>query len=129
MALYEDTASIILTPPWPEMIGNAFQYAGKILRGYSHEGMYRLLDYESTLEILDGQGKKARFSKRKKVSYLQDNSIVYQDCAGGDGKIPQNYQTNIGKPIDKYRSGYKTIILLSLHEINNRGDVDDFHIN
>lgn len=129
MAISGKIASLILTPPWPEMIGNALQYAGKILRGYSHEGMYKVLDYESTLEILDTEGKKAKFSKRKRVRYLQDNTIVYQDCAWGDGKILQKYKTNIGKPVDKYRSGYKTIILLSLHEIKNRGDVDDFHIN
>jgi len=91
--------------------------------------MYRVLDYESTLEILDEKGKKAKFSKRKKVKYLQDNTIVYQDCAWGDGKILINYETNIGKPVDRYRSGYKTIILLSLHEIKNKGDIDDFHIN
>jgi hypothetical protein len=115
--------------PWPEIIGNAFQYTGKLLRGYSYEGMYRVLDYESTLEIVDDKGKNAKFSKRKKVKYLQDNTIVYQDCAWGDGKILQNYQTNIGKPVDRYRMGYKTIILLSLHEIKNRGDIDDFHIN
>ena len=129
MALPGKIVSIILTPPWPEMIGNALQYAGKIVRGYSHEGMYKVLDYESTLEILDEQGKRAKFSKRKKVRYLQDSTIVYQDCAWGDGKILQNYKTNIGKPVDKYRSGYKTIILLSLHEIKNRGDIDEFYIN
>ena len=105
------------------------KYTGKLLRGYAQEGMYRVLDYESTLEILDEKGKKAKFSKRKKVKYLQDNTVVYQDCAWGDGKILINYKTNIGKPVDRYRSGYKTIILLSLHEIKNRGDTDDFHIN
>ncbi len=105
------------------------KYTGKLLRGYAQEGMYRVLDYESTLEILDEKGKKAKFSKRKKVKYLQDNIVVYQDCAWGDGKILINYKTNIGKPVDRYRSGYKTIILLSLHEIKNREDTDDFHIN
>ncbi len=87
-----------------------------------------MLDYESTLEILDREGKRARFTKRKKVKYLQDNMIAYQDCAWGDGKILLNYQCHPGKAVDRYRSGYKTFILLSLHEIKNRGDVDDFHI-
>ena len=129
MAISGKIANLILTLPWPEMIGNTLQYAGKILRGYSHEGIYKVLDYESTLEILDIEGKKAEFSKRKRVRYLQDNTIVYQDCAWGDGKILQNYQTNIGKAVDRYRMGYKTIILLSLHEIKSRGSVDDFHID
>ena len=122
-------SSLLIKIPWPELIGNSMKYTGKLLRGYAQEGMYRVLDYESTLEILDEKGKKAKFSKRKKVKYLQDNTVVYQDCAWGDGKILINYKTNIGKPVDRYRSGYKTIILLSLHEIKNRGDTDDFHIN
>ena len=87
-----------------------------------------MFDYDSTLEILDDKGKRARFSKRKTVKYLQDNNVAYQDCAWGDGKILLNYQCNPGKAVDKYRSGYKTIILLSLHEIKNRGDLDDFQI-
>lgn len=122
-------ASFILTPPWPEMIGNALNYGAKLLRGYSHEGMYKVLEYDSTMEILDVKGRKARFSKRKKVQYLQDNIVVYQDCAWGDGRILQNYKSQPGKKVDQYRSGYKTIILLSLHEIKTRGDVDEFHIS
>ena len=129
MSITSAISNLLINIPWPELIGNSIKYAGKLLRGYSQEGMYKVLAYESTLEILDTQGKRAIFSKRKRVRYLQDNTIVYQDCAWGDGKILQNYQTNIGKPVDRYRSGYKTIILLSLHEIKNRGDVDDFHIN
>jgi hypothetical protein len=122
-------ASFILTPPWPELIGNALNYAGKLLRGYAHEGMYKVLVYDSTLEILDQKGRRAKFSKRKKVRYLQDNIVVYQDCAWGDGRILQNYKSHPGKKVDQYRSGYKTIILLSLHAIKNRGDVDAFHIS
>jgi len=129
MEISAKIANVILTPPWPEMIGNALNYGAKLLRGYAHEGMYKVLAYDSTLEILDEKGRKARFSKRKKVRYLQDNIVVYQDCAWGDGRILQNYKSQPGKKVDQYRSGYKTIILLSLHAIKNRGDVDDFHIS
>jgi hypothetical protein len=111
------------------LIGNALKYTGKVLRGFSHEGMYRVLDYESTLEILDVEGKRARFEKRKKVKYLQDHIIAYQDCAWGDGEILLNYKCHPGKAVDRYRSGYMTFILLALHEVKNRGDVDDFHIS
>ena len=31
-------------------------------------------------------------------------------------------------PVDKYRSGYRTNILLALREVKNRGDVDEFNI-
>ena len=30
--------------------------------------------------------------------------------------------------VDKYRSGYKTHILISLREVKNRGDIDEFNI-
>lgn len=90
--------------------------------------MYHVLDYESTLELLDVNGKSARFEKIKEVKYLQDNIIAHQDFAWGDGKILLNYKCHPGKAVDRYRSGYKTYILLALHEIKNRGDVDKFHI-
>ena len=43
------------------------------------------LEYESTLELLDPEGTRATFKKRKKLRYLQDNVIAYQDQALGDG--------------------------------------------
>lgn len=98
------------------------------MRGLASEGMYEVLDYESTLELHDRGGKKATFKKRKKVRYLQDNIIAYQDYGWGDGKILLNYRTNRGKAVDQYRSGYKTYILLSLREVKNRGDIDEFDI-
>ncbi len=42
-----------------------------------------MLEYESTLELLDRKGEKAIFKKRQKVRYLQDNIIAYQDQAWG----------------------------------------------
>lgn len=91
-------------------------------------GLYEVLDYEATLEIHDPEGKRATFKKVKRVRYLQDNIIAYQDYAWGDGKILLNYRTNRGKPVDRYRSGYKTFILLSLRDVKNKGDTDEFNI-
>lgn len=98
------------------------------MHGFAYEGMYHVLDYQSTLELLDETGRFARFEKQKNVEYLQDNIIAHQDCAWGDGKILLNYRCHPGKAVDRYRSGYKTYILLALHEVKNRGDVDSFHI-
>ena len=95
---------------------------------FRNTGIYEVIDYESTLEIHDPKGKKATFRKRKKVRYLQDSIIAYQDYAWGDGDILLNYRTNRGKPVDCYRSGYKTYILLSLREVRNKGDIDEFNI-
>jgi hypothetical protein len=90
--------------------------------------IFEVLDYESTLEILNKTGTKASFTKRKKVRYLQDDIIAFQDYAWGDGEILLNYRTNRGVPVDRYRSGFKTYVLLSLREVRNRSDIDEFHI-
>ena len=121
-------ARLALELPWPEMLAAAFKYGRKLFRGLSHEGMYETLEYETTLELLDRGGKKALFTKRKKVRYLQDNIIAYPDYAWGDGKILQNYRCTPGKAVDRYRSGFKTYVLISLREVKNRGDKDEFNI-
>ena len=101
---------------------------GNIIQKFTAVGVYEVLDYESTLEIHNPKGTRATFTKRKTVRYLQDNIIAFQDYAWGDGDILHNYRTNKGKPVDRYRSGFKTYILLSLREVRNRGDIDEFNI-
>jgi len=118
----------VLGIPWVEVAVEAWKFAGKILRGMTHEGMYEVLEYESTLELQDKEGKKAVFRKRKKVRYLQNNIIAFQDYGWGDGDQFRGYRAKPGIPVDKYKNGYKTYILLSLREVKNRGDIDDFHI-
>jgi hypothetical protein len=120
--------NLLLNIPWPEVLANAWKYGFRIFRGLSHEGMFEVLEYESTLELLDCNGKKARFEKRKLVRYLQDNIIAYQDHAWGDGKILQSYRCTPGKPADRYKLDYKTYVLISLREVKSRGDVDEFNI-
>ena len=120
------TISVSLS--WFEILGELWKIGRRVMRGLANEGMYEVLDYESTLEIHDRRGKKATFKKHKKIRYLQDNIIAYQDHGWGDGEILLNYRTNRGKAVDRYRSGYKTYILLSLREIKNRGDIDEFNI-
>lgn len=89
---------------------------------------YEILDYESTLEIHNPAGTRATFQKLIRVRYLQDNIIAFQDYAWGDGDILINYRTSRGKQVDRYRSGYKTYILISLRDVKNRGDMDEFDI-
>lgn len=118
----------ILGLPWIEIATEAWKLGRKILRGLAEEGMYEVLEYESTLELQDRDGKKALFRKRKKVRYLQNDIIAYQDYGWGDGENFLDYQAKPGVPVDRYRTGYKTYILLSLREVKNRGDVDEFHV-
>jgi len=115
--------------PWFEIVGEVWKVGRKLMRGLASEGVYEVLDYESTIELLDEKGKKATFDKQMKVRYLQDENIAFQDYAWGDGKILVDYKTNRGRAVDQYKSGYKTYILLSLREVKNRGDIDDFNIS
>ena len=108
--------------------GKAWALGKKLFRGYRKEGTYEVLEYESELEIHDLSGKKVTFSKRKRVRYLQDNIIAFQDYGWGDGEIMQNYKSKPGIAVDKYKIGFKTFVLLSLREVKNSGDVDEFNI-
>lgn len=110
-----------------------FVLLGDLYQGIKHRlellvkpGLYEVLDYQTTLDLHDTKGKEAKISKIEKVEFLQDNIIAYQDQAWGDGKILQNYQCSPGIPVDQYRSGHKTIILISLRGIKNKGDIEEF---
>lgn len=110
------------------MAGEIWKVGRKVMRGLSSEGLYEVIDYESTLELHDRQGEKATFSKRQKVRYLQNHTIAFEDQAWGDGKILIDYNCSPGTPVDQYRIDYKTLILISLREVKNRGDSDTFNI-
>jgi len=90
--------------------------------------MYEVIYYESTLELLDKRGERALVRKHEKVRYLQNSIIAYQDQAWGDGEILINYRCAPGIPVDRYRPGKKTYILISLREVKNRGDEDEFNM-
>lgn len=132
----QDTKANALSPlvaallglPWIEIVTEAWRLGRKIIRGLTDEGMYEVLDYESTLELHEKSGKRATFKKCKKVRYLQNENIAYQDYGWGDGEYFLDYKAKPGVPVDRYKAGYKTYILLSLREVKNRGDVDEFHI-
>lgn len=91
-------------------------------------GMYEVLNYDSTLEILDREGKEAIFYKTEVVRFLQDNIIAFQDQAWGDGQILLDYLCSPGVPVDFYRSGHKTHVLISLREVKKKGDQLTFNI-
>ena len=119
---------LLLDTPWLDMIGELWKIGRKIIRGLASEGVYEVLDYESTLELHDRKGKHATFTKRERVCYLQNYIIAYQDQAWGDGEILVDYRCTPGTPVDRYRSGYKTHVLISLREVKNKGDIDEFNI-
>jgi hypothetical protein len=69
--------ALLLALPWMDILAETYKLLHTLWRGLADEGMYEVLEYESTLELLDRQGKRVRFRKRQKVRYLQNNIIAY----------------------------------------------------
>jgi hypothetical protein len=127
-SLFDKLVAVLLRLPWSDVLGDARKIICRVTRGWTDNGMYEVLEYESTLELKDRGGKKATFHKREKVRYLQDNIIAYQDQAWGDGEILVDYRCSPGTPVDRYRSGHKTYVLISRREVKNKGNVDEFNV-
>src|ERR1700690_2240089 len=120
--------SMVLGLPWFEIAGNLWKIGRKLMRGLSNEGVYEVLDYECILELKDVDGRNATIQKTEKVRYLQDYVTTYQDQAWGSGNIFLDYKCSPGVPVDEYQSGHNTYKLISLREVKNKGDVDEFNI-
>ena len=114
--------------PWFDLLEKAWDVRHKLLPNAFKKGMYEVLEYETTVEIHDVKGRNATVTKVEKVRFLQDNVIAFQDQAWGDGKILQDYKCSPGVPVDFYRSGHKTHVLISLRDVMNKGNEEIFHI-
>lgn len=90
--------------------------------------MYEILEYESTWEMLDTEGRLAIFRKRQRVKFLQNNIIAFEDYAWGDGDIFTDYKCAPGVVVDRYREGDRWNILISLRGTKNKGDIEEFYI-
>lgn len=117
----KNTIQIIL---W--LLGDIYQMVKTMIKKLSKTGMYEVLNYETKVELLDPKGENAIVSKMEEVRFLQDNIIAFQDQAWGDGKILIDYCCSPGYPVDFYRSGHKTIVLISLRDVKKRGDVSKY---
>ncbi len=105
------------------------QTVGQYLRSlFEREGMYEVLEHDVRLELKDASGRKAVYSKRQKVRFLQNNVIAFQDQAYGDGNIFVDYKCAPGIPVDRYREGHRYRILISLRQSKQRGEIEEFHI-
>ncbi len=109
------------------LLFDLYGLARRWLKQRSHEGMYEILDYDSTLELVDTTGKTAIFKRRQRVKFLQDHIIAFQDYAWGEGDIFADYQCSPGVEVDRYREGQQWNILISLRETKSAGDVMDFY--
>jgi hypothetical protein len=128
MGIDQITASSLNQTILPFLV-ELFGWVKSTLQRRLKPGMYEVLDYATTLDIHDPMGKSASFTKFEWVRFLQDNVIAYQDQAWGDGKILLNYQCAPGIPVDRYRNGHKTYVVISLREVKNKGDRGDFYVS
>jgi hypothetical protein len=90
--------------------------------------VYEILEYDSTLDLIDPRGQKAVFRKRQKVRFLQDHIIAFQDYAWGEGEIFDRYRVSPGAAVDRYQEGDRWNVLISLRATKSKEDIEEFHI-
>lgn len=112
----------VLNSDWATLIVEAWKLVQKI-QAERLVGLYEVLDFEHTLELRDAKGKEAIYHKLETVRLLQDYVAAYVDHAWGRGEIFADYRCSPGKPVDRYRCGHKTCVLISLREAMRRGDI------
>jgi hypothetical protein len=117
-----------LPQDWIFLLFGLYRALRLFLRRERHEGMYEILEYDSTLELVDPKGETAIFKRRERVKFLQDNVIAFQDRAWGDGEIFADYKCSPGIEVDRYQEGDRWNVLISLRETKSAGDVEDFYI-
>ena len=110
------------------LLGDLYCWGKSTIQRLTKPGMYEVLNYETTLEILDEKGKEAILTKIEEVKFLQNNIIAFQDQAWGRGKILIDYQCTPGFPVDFYQFAHKTYILISLRNVMQKGDITKFEI-
>ena len=110
------------------LLGDLYGWVKAFIQNITKPGMYEVLNYETTLEILDAKGKSAILTKIEEVRFLQNNIIAFQDQAWGSGKILIDYKCTPGVPVDFYQFAHKTYILISLRSVMQKGDITKFEI-
>jgi hypothetical protein len=116
-----------LLQKWPLLFSLAYKLYTYLTQA-RNLGMYQILDYDTTLELVDKRGQTAIVYKRQKVRFLQDNILVFQDYAWGEGEIFADYKCAPGVEVDRYQAGDRWHILISLRESKSKGDIEDFYI-
>ena len=101
----------------------------RVRKLWHHESdLYEILDYAATLELLDGKGENAHFTKHQKIRFLQNQIIAFEDYVWGDGDVMVDYRCSPGVVVDRYREADRWNVLISLRETKHKEDVLDFHI-
>jgi hypothetical protein len=116
-----------LSQDWLTLFLDLYHLLRQWLNRHRHEGVYEILDYDSTLELKDPKGETAIFKRQQRVKFLQDYIMAFQDYVWGEGDPFADYQVSPGVLVDKYQEGDQWNLLVSLRETRNAGDITDFH--
>ena len=110
------------------ILSDIYYWGKTFISKISRPGMYEVLNYESTLEIMDARGMVGKFQKSERVRFLQDNVIAIQDQVWGFGKDIFDYKCSPGLPVDFHEVGHKTLIVISLREVRSKKDEIDLNM-
>lgn len=114
---------------WLVLFFDVYETLRRWIGSLQPKGIYEILEYDATLELLDNKGHAATFHKRQKVRFLQDNTIAFEDYAWGEGEIFHAYSVAPGKAVDFYQEGDRWNVLISLQETKQSDDIEDFRID
>ena len=122
-----------MNPVGPEQIiipilSDLYSWGKSTIQKLRKPGMYDVLNYESTLEIIDPRGMVGKFQKCERVRFLQDNVIAIQDQVWGFNKDIFDYKCSPGVPVDFHEVGHKTLIVISLREVRSKNDEIDLNM-
>ena len=109
------------------ILSDMYQWGKSYVQRLRKPGMYEVLNYESTLGILDDEGRMGLVRKVEEVRFLQDNIIAIQDQVWGINNSISDYICSPGLPVDLYQSGHKIFVIISLREIKSEGDIEIFN--
>lgn len=124
-------AEPVVPPIATELIPVALElYKGvqQVFRKKLPQDLYRILDYEATLEFIGPRGKSALFSKKERVQFLQDDVQTIEDFAWGGGNVISNYSCTPGRVVDRYQDGDRWKFLISLRQAKKKGEIETFYI-
>ena len=123
-----DTLPTLLQPDVIRLLLQLTEFLAQRFSKPAVIGMYEVMEHSCQLELCTADGQDAIYTKRQRVTFLQDNIIAYQDDNWGDGDIFAEYQCSPGIAVDRYKEGQHHHVLISLRKTMNRGDVQGFHI-
>jgi len=111
----------------PTFLSDLYRWGRSYVLRSTKLGAFEVLNYESTLEIMDVEGKHGKFNKVEKVRFIQNNLVAVQDQLWGFKKSITDYKCSPGAPVDFYQVGYKTYVVISLREVKSKDDEEVFN--